>query len=278
MGRRSASRSRGSGGSSPSLPRKPKESGTVNSWNVERQFGFVSCDGNRSDVFLHAEGFRDVDVRDRVKKSGLKRPVLRWMVHASGDAPEAEAEVEVEGADDSESGSVGNSDPCANLADLSASLRSNSTLRRLDLQANYLEPHDLKVIFQSITPKSALQDLRVNFQASLAAPPVDFAQMMLSEAGTEIYKAAHKALEENKKLLKLDLSGPRGGFEGLGLGVGASIFIFDLFFFFLVGGGGEGLGFRGFSSCLGSLRVVGLGLYGLGCVCMYGLMQVCVHF
>ncbi|CAE7717135.1 unnamed protein product, partial [Symbiodinium necroappetens] len=49
------------------------ESGTVNSWNVERQFGFISCDGNRSDVFLHAEGFRDVDVRDRVKKNGLKR-------------------------------------------------------------------------------------------------------------------------------------------------------------------------------------------------------------
>ncbi|CAE7204599.1 unnamed protein product [Symbiodinium natans] len=73
MGRSSGSRSRGSGGSSPSLPRKPKETGTVNSWNVERQFGFISCDGNRSDVFLHAEGFRDVDVRDRVKKNGLKR-------------------------------------------------------------------------------------------------------------------------------------------------------------------------------------------------------------
>eukprot|EP00439_Symbiodinium_sp_Y106_P022677 s1136_g2.t2 len=171
-----------------------QESGTVNSWNVERQFGFISCDGNRSDVFLHAEGFRDVDVRDRVKKNGLKRPVLIAQMDGS-----------LSRADDSESGGVGNSDPCANLADLSASLRSNSTLRRLDLQANYLEPHDLKVIFQSITPNSALQDLRVNFQASLAAPPVDFAQMMLSEAGTEIYKAAHKALEENKKLLKLDL-------------------------------------------------------------------------
>lgn len=93
----------------------------------------------------------------------------------------------------------------ANLADLSASLRGNSTLRRLDLQANYLEPNDLKVIFQSITQKSALQDLRVNFQASLAAPPVDFAQMMLSEAGTDIYKAAQKALEESRQLLKLDL-------------------------------------------------------------------------
>ncbi|CAJ1365729.1 unnamed protein product [Effrenium voratum] len=69
MGRsRSGSRSR-----SFSMPRKPRETGTVNSWNVERQFGFISCDSSRGDVFLHAEGFRDVDVRDRVKKNGLKR-------------------------------------------------------------------------------------------------------------------------------------------------------------------------------------------------------------
>ena len=26
-----------------------------------RRFGFVSCDGNRPDVFCHAEGCRDVD-------------------------------------------------------------------------------------------------------------------------------------------------------------------------------------------------------------------------
>ena len=31
-----------------------QESGTVNSWNVERQFGFISCDGNRAHLISFA--------------------------------------------------------------------------------------------------------------------------------------------------------------------------------------------------------------------------------
>ncbi|CAE8602398.1 unnamed protein product, partial [Polarella glacialis] len=74
MGRsRSSSRSCGSSRSSKSAPRKPKESGTVNSWNTEKQFGFVSCDGNRPDIFCHAEGFPDFADRDVVKSKGLRR-------------------------------------------------------------------------------------------------------------------------------------------------------------------------------------------------------------
>ncbi|CAE7204602.1 unnamed protein product [Symbiodinium natans] len=104
------------------------------------------------------------------------------------------------------------------MAELTKALQSNTTLRRLDVQArflalqrdsavaNYLEPEDLKAIFDSLAPSSALQDLRVNFQASLkASPPVDFAQMMRGKAGTEIYKAAAEALRANRQLLKLDL-------------------------------------------------------------------------
>mmetsp|Transcript_101613 Transcript_101613/g.287944 ORF Transcript_101613/g.287944 Transcript_101613/m.287944 type:complete len:153 (-) Transcript_101613:78-536(-) len=74
MGRDSRSPSSSSGSDrGGAAARKPKETGTINSWNNDKQFGFISCDGNRPDVFFHAEGVRDTDVRDMVKTKGLKR-------------------------------------------------------------------------------------------------------------------------------------------------------------------------------------------------------------
>mmetsp|Transcript_64581 Transcript_64581/g.166218 ORF Transcript_64581/g.166218 Transcript_64581/m.166218 type:complete len:142 (+) Transcript_64581:61-486(+) len=75
MGRgRSASRSsRSSSGSRSRDSDRKKETGIINSWNVEKQFGFISCDGNRPDVFCHAEGCRDLDLRDSVKQKGFRR-------------------------------------------------------------------------------------------------------------------------------------------------------------------------------------------------------------
>eukprot|EP00438_Fugacium_kawagutii_P007975 Skav221220 [mRNA] locus=scaffold2467:242780:249741:- [translate_table: standard] len=73
---------------SQSTPRKPQETGTVNSWNVQRQFGFASCDNSRQDVFVHAEAFKDMEVRDRVKKTGLQREGPRNKDTGRGKKPE----------------------------------------------------------------------------------------------------------------------------------------------------------------------------------------------
>merc|ERR1712232_575561 len=74
MGRRPPSSSSSSSSSgSLRFGVRPRLRGVVNSWNVEKQFGFISCEGDRPDVFFHAEGIRDLDVRDVVKTKGLKR-------------------------------------------------------------------------------------------------------------------------------------------------------------------------------------------------------------
>mmetsp|Transcript_84853 Transcript_84853/g.104050 ORF Transcript_84853/g.104050 Transcript_84853/m.104050 type:complete len:134 (+) Transcript_84853:87-488(+) len=87
-------RSRSRSSRSKSTPRKPqdKETGVVNSWNVQRQFGFASCDSSRQDVFVHAEAFKDMEVRDRVKKSGLQRgDHVRFDVKDTGRGKKPEA-------------------------------------------------------------------------------------------------------------------------------------------------------------------------------------------
>mmetsp|Transcript_21255 Transcript_21255/g.35449 ORF Transcript_21255/g.35449 Transcript_21255/m.35449 type:complete len:131 (-) Transcript_21255:31-423(-) len=85
-------RSRSRSSRSLSTPRKPQETGTVNSWNVQRQFGFASCDSSRQDVFVHAEAFKDMEVRDRVKKSGLQRgDHVRFDVKDTGRGKKPEA-------------------------------------------------------------------------------------------------------------------------------------------------------------------------------------------
>eukprot|EP00419_Tripos_fusus_P028834 CAMPEP_0172719642 /NCGR_PEP_ID=MMETSP1074-20121228/75624_1 /TAXON_ID=2916 /ORGANISM="Ceratium fusus, Strain PA161109" /LENGTH=183 /DNA_ID=CAMNT_0013545021 /DNA_START=175 /DNA_END=725 /DNA_ORIENTATION=+ len=51
----------------------PRERGVVNTWNGEKQFGFVSVTNGKADAFLHSENVRDRDLRDEVKKKGFKR-------------------------------------------------------------------------------------------------------------------------------------------------------------------------------------------------------------
>mmetsp|Transcript_82226 Transcript_82226/g.158847 ORF Transcript_82226/g.158847 Transcript_82226/m.158847 type:complete len:146 (+) Transcript_82226:132-569(+) len=51
----------------------PRERGVVNTWNIEKQFGFVSVTSGKPDAFLHSENIRDRDLRDEVKVKGLKR-------------------------------------------------------------------------------------------------------------------------------------------------------------------------------------------------------------
>merc|ERR1719293_276852 len=51
----------------------PRERGVVNTWNVEKQVGFVSVTSGKPDAFLHSENIKDRDLRDEVKQSGLKR-------------------------------------------------------------------------------------------------------------------------------------------------------------------------------------------------------------
>eukprot|EP00434_Breviolum_minutum_P029277 symbB.v1.2.025894.t2/scaffold2547.1/size76550/6 len=202
---------------------KPEETGTVNSWNVQRQFGFVSCDSSRQDVFLHAEAFKDLDVRDRVKKSGLQRgDHVRFDVKDTGRGKKPEAknvELDEQGrAGDRKRGRsrrsdsrspprrrssdcfrIGETEGCINqLAD---ALRSNSTLQKLDLQANFLEMCDLTVIFEALSENTGLQDLKVNFQACAKQ---SFKDSML-EQGNDVYKAAAAAFRTNRSLIKLDL-------------------------------------------------------------------------
>eukprot|EP00927_Polykrikos_kofoidii_P080555 TRINITY_DN77448_c0_g1_i1.p2 TRINITY_DN77448_c0_g1~~TRINITY_DN77448_c0_g1_i1.p2 ORF type:complete len:151 (-),score=23.91 TRINITY_DN77448_c0_g1_i1:56-508(-) len=50
-----------------------KERGVVNTWNVEKQFGFVSISSGKPDAFLHLENLRDPELRDEVKMKGMKR-------------------------------------------------------------------------------------------------------------------------------------------------------------------------------------------------------------
>jgi len=88
------------------------------------------------------------------------------------------------------------------IAELAKALRLNKSLRKLDLQANYLELTDLKAIFESLAANAALEELKVNFQASIQG---DFAQQMRGQAGTEVYKAAAEVLRTNRSLVKLDL-------------------------------------------------------------------------
>eukprot|EP00405_Crypthecodinium_cohnii_P006842 CAMPEP_0194782142 /NCGR_PEP_ID=MMETSP0323_2-20130528/78207_1 /TAXON_ID=2866 ORGANISM="Crypthecodinium cohnii, Strain Seligo" /NCGR_SAMPLE_ID=MMETSP0323_2 /ASSEMBLY_ACC=CAM_ASM_000346 /LENGTH=69 /DNA_ID=CAMNT_0039720881 /DNA_START=67 /DNA_END=272 /DNA_ORIENTATION=+ len=48
-----------------------RETGTINTWNVDKQFGFVSCtSSNRADLFLHAEYFENPDQRNKAKNRG----------------------------------------------------------------------------------------------------------------------------------------------------------------------------------------------------------------
>merc|ERR1719436_55771 len=64
-GTRPPPRGGGGGSRSPSRSKKRRrEAGTVNTWNSEKQFGFVSCtSSNMPDLFLHAEYFENLDLR-----------------------------------------------------------------------------------------------------------------------------------------------------------------------------------------------------------------------
>jgi len=84
---------------------------------------------------------------------------------------------------------------------LADALRSNSTLQKLDLQANFLEMCDLTVIFEALSENTGLQDLKVNFQACAKQ---SFKDSML-EQGNDVYKAAAAAFRTNRSLIKLDL-------------------------------------------------------------------------
>ncbi|CAE7264614.1 unnamed protein product [Symbiodinium sp. CCMP2592] len=69
MGRsrsRSGSKPRDGGGGK-------REKGTINTWNNDRQFGFVSCDSGRQDLFTHAEYITDTNARYDAKTRGLRR-------------------------------------------------------------------------------------------------------------------------------------------------------------------------------------------------------------
>mmetsp|Transcript_4910 Transcript_4910/g.9924 ORF Transcript_4910/g.9924 Transcript_4910/m.9924 type:complete len:197 (+) Transcript_4910:84-674(+) len=69
MGRsrsRSGSKPRDGGGGK-------REKGTINTWNNDRQFGFVSCDSGRQDLFTHAEYITDTNQRYDAKTRGLRR-------------------------------------------------------------------------------------------------------------------------------------------------------------------------------------------------------------
>mmetsp|Transcript_61496 Transcript_61496/g.97510 ORF Transcript_61496/g.97510 Transcript_61496/m.97510 type:complete len:190 (+) Transcript_61496:82-651(+) len=50
-----------------------REKGTINTWNADRQFGFVSCDSGRQDLFTHAEYITDTNARYDAKTRGLRR-------------------------------------------------------------------------------------------------------------------------------------------------------------------------------------------------------------
>eukprot|EP00931_Biecheleriopsis_adriatica_P046121 TRINITY_DN2646_c0_g1_i1.p1 TRINITY_DN2646_c0_g1~~TRINITY_DN2646_c0_g1_i1.p1 ORF type:complete len:194 (+),score=17.97 TRINITY_DN2646_c0_g1_i1:121-702(+) len=72
-GRDSRSRSRGKRSRSRGRGAKNHDKGTINTWNLDKQFGFVSCDGGGPDLFTHAEQITDEDKRWQAKKKGLRR-------------------------------------------------------------------------------------------------------------------------------------------------------------------------------------------------------------
>mmetsp|Transcript_45815 Transcript_45815/g.102662 ORF Transcript_45815/g.102662 Transcript_45815/m.102662 type:complete len:221 (+) Transcript_45815:106-768(+) len=73
MVRGSRSRSRGGSASKPRAGERKREKGTINTWNNDRQFGFVSCDSGRQDLFTHAEYITDTNARYDAKTRGLRR-------------------------------------------------------------------------------------------------------------------------------------------------------------------------------------------------------------
>lgn len=87
------------------------------------------------------------------------------------------------------------------ISQLGGALRANSTLEKLDLQANFLEMCDLAVIFEALAENTGLKDLKVNFQACAKQ---SFRDLML-EQGNDVYKAAAAAFRSNRSLVKLDL-------------------------------------------------------------------------
>ncbi|CAE8728100.1 unnamed protein product, partial [Polarella glacialis] len=50
-----------------------KETGTINTWNMDKQFGFVSCDSGRVDLFTHSEYIKDTQQRYEAKNHGMRR-------------------------------------------------------------------------------------------------------------------------------------------------------------------------------------------------------------
>uniref|UniRef100_A0A7S1AIN6 CSD domain-containing protein n=1 Tax=Noctiluca scintillans TaxID=2966 RepID=A0A7S1AIN6_NOCSC len=52
---------------------QPKDKGVVNTWNTDKQFGFVSCDNAREDLFLHAENVPNMKLREEIKTRGFSR-------------------------------------------------------------------------------------------------------------------------------------------------------------------------------------------------------------
>jgi len=87
------------------------------------------------------------------------------------------------------------------ISHLGDALRANSTLEKLDLQANFLEMCDLAVIFEALAENTGLKELKVNFQACAKQ---SFRDLML-EQGNDVYKAAAAAFRSNRSLVKLDL-------------------------------------------------------------------------
>uniref|UniRef100_A0A7S1AW56 CSD domain-containing protein n=1 Tax=Noctiluca scintillans TaxID=2966 RepID=A0A7S1AW56_NOCSC len=51
----------------------PRDKGMVNTWNTEKQFGFVSCNNAREDLFLHAENISNLNLREEIKNRGFQR-------------------------------------------------------------------------------------------------------------------------------------------------------------------------------------------------------------
>eukprot|EP00931_Biecheleriopsis_adriatica_P054940 TRINITY_DN32387_c0_g1_i1.p1 TRINITY_DN32387_c0_g1~~TRINITY_DN32387_c0_g1_i1.p1 ORF type:complete len:426 (+),score=85.66 TRINITY_DN32387_c0_g1_i1:117-1394(+) len=85
---------------------------------------------------------------------------------------------------------------------LANALKVNRVLRKLDIQANFLEMSDLKVVLESLAENTALEELKVNNQACEHG---DFSQLLLQQVGTEVYKAATETFRSNHTLQKLDL-------------------------------------------------------------------------
>ncbi|CAJ1431819.1 unnamed protein product [Effrenium voratum] len=88
------------------------------------------------------------------------------------------------------------------VSELAAALRSNSTLLKLDLQANYLEMEDLKTVFEALADNKGVKELKLNLQACRRGT---FKDLLLEQAGKDVYKAAAEVFSNNRSLVKLDL-------------------------------------------------------------------------